>query len=213
MSRRLVLSVVFLLLAVPAAQAKAPPSGVDVCGAANACVHVGSQDAEQMFQVFGGGYCCETPAAPAPFYVLRWQWEANGPETQVYYLPRAGKIFDPARHGWIALDTASMRSLNAARGTLEPNAVPTFTAVTVGGRAVRDPASYVRLFAAGRKTFAYPKGGWLRVAIEATGASPWTGATTDVRISRRGAFVWIDNWVLKVPAALAKRARAGLSLR
>ena len=40
-----------------------------------------------------------------------------------------------------------------------------------------------------------------------------TDAATDVRVSRRGAYLWIDGSILKIPLQLAQRIRRGVSLR
>src|SRR4051812_3761893 len=86
MLRRLVAaSVVGLGLAIaPGAAGKAPPGGVDLCGAGAACVHLSDGDSEQVWirTTNAGG-----APAPAPFYVVRWQGLGDGAEGSAYYVP------------------------------------------------------------------------------------------------------------------------------
>ena len=78
-----------VLVLVPAAQAKAPPTGIDVCGAANVCTHISGVEAERMPGLFigGAGASFRMPAAPAPFFLVRWQWGSDQPVQTTYYVP------------------------------------------------------------------------------------------------------------------------------
>ena len=78
-----VLLAVSAFLVAGAAQAKAPPDGVDVCGA-SACAHLGFNDAEQLWMLFHDGN--DGRPAPAPFYVMRWHWAA-GENESAYLIP------------------------------------------------------------------------------------------------------------------------------
>ena len=83
-----------VLVLVPAAQAKAPPTGIDVCGAANVCTHISGSDAERMPGLFigGSGASFRMPAAPAPFFLVRWQWGSDQPVQTTYYVPGADRV-------------------------------------------------------------------------------------------------------------------------
>jgi hypothetical protein len=207
-----------VLVFVPAAQAKAPPDGIDVCGAANACTHVDAKDAERMPGLFiGGSNTFRMPAAPAPFYVLRWQWGPDQPVQTTYYVPGAERIRrgpEPAMAAvtWWTLDAFSAAGLKAAVQGLEPAPTPTITKVTVGGLTARDPQSYVRLWHVGRQVWSRPSTAWLQVQLQSAEPSPWTDAAEDIRIARTGGYLWLDGWVFKIPVRLAALARSGRSL-
>jgi hypothetical protein len=212
--RRAALVVLALLVAGPAAQAKAPPFGVDVCGAS--CIHLDSQTAERLPGIFWNSASPIAPVAPAPFYVLRWQWEEGGPTTTAYYVPSRSAVYDTTNGGvgWERLDAFTAQQAPSVFAPLPPAPEPTFARVTVGGRGVEDPASYARLYHAGRLVWPDPPvAKWVRVVAESTQPSPWTGRDADVEISARGGYLSIHSWVFKIPKRLAARARAGLSLR
>ena len=200
--------VALLAFAVPAAQAKAPPLGVKICGA-TACRSVSQEDAERM----GIWHLASsvTPGKPAPFYVVRYRWNAKDPEQTSYWIPSTGllRVVTPNLISWYRF----------GRGALEPFVtdpaaitMPRITAVTVRGRAVRGPASYVRLFTEGRRVDVWPEYSWLRVRFTSTAPSPWTDASADVRISSGGAFLLRDDIVFAIPKRMADRVRRGLAL-
>jgi hypothetical protein len=201
------------LLVVAGAQAKEPPDGIEVCGAADACVQVSQRDAEPAMWGIGktGSW---TPAAPAPYYVLRWHWPGQVEQTE-YYVPSAARLRVLTEFGvwWYEVDGVSAQGLTAVVAALEPLSVPKLSSVTVAGRAARDPQSYLRLLRAARQVSAWPgAAGWLPVKLEATQPSPWTDGLNDVRISKRNGFVWVDGRVFKISKRLAALARSGSSL-
>ena len=55
------------------AQAKAPPDGVDVCGASGSCVHLTMQDAETNWALWSSPapYQSALPSVAAPFLIVR----------------------------------------------------------------------------------------------------------------------------------------------
>src|SRR6266540_6024502 len=63
-----------VLAVVPGAQAKAPQSGVDVCGASS-CVHLTWQQAEPIW--IGGGSQVRPLSVAAPFYALHWRYSPD----------------------------------------------------------------------------------------------------------------------------------------
>src|SRR5207247_1142222 len=106
MVRAVVLTLLALTLAADAA-AKAPPSGIRLCGT-NGCATIDGQAAEQLFSLGG------TPRAaarPSPFYLLRWTWENGQEETGGYWLPEE----DALRLGGLAApDAAVIATLTTA---------------------------------------------------------------------------------------------------
>jgi hypothetical protein len=208
-----------VLVLVPAAQAKAPPTGIDVCGAENACTHLTMEQAERLPGLFigGNGSTFRMPAAPAPYFAVHWQWGTDQPVQTTYFVPGADRIRRynndyGTTASWWTLDTFSDGGLKAAVQGLVPAPMPTITHVTVGGLTARDPQSYVRLWHTGRQVWTYPATSWLQVKLQSTTPSPWTDGAADIRIARRGGYVWLDGWVFKVPARLAALARSGRSL-
>ena len=112
-----------------------------------------------------------------------------------------------------ALDSRLLVQLNAlrVRHGLEPLRLQ-LTRVTVGGRPVRAPATYVRLFRRGRWMPGSSATHWLRVRFESAVPSPWTDDVAEYLLSRRGRDLVVDVDVLRIPAAVAQRARLGLPL-
>jgi hypothetical protein len=203
------------LLGTAGAQAKAPPDGVDVCGATGACVHLSALQAESDWALWSTGSQVDGVGAPAAsgFFVLRWHRPSSAEQT-AYYVPAAGKVRQLDENGaaawWSLRDPVGLRRLTADLPTF---AVPRIKRVTVAGRRVRDPQSYTGLFGTGHASWLISQPRWLPVRITADAPSPWTDEATDVRVSRSGAYLWIDGTVFKIPRQLAQRIRRGASLR
>lgn len=215
--RRLVaasLLVVAALLA-PSAAGKAPPNGVDVCGIGNACAHLTTQQIETEWSLFSA---VDSGVAPAPvgrFYVVRWSWGDRGAPTNTgYYVPGAGmtrQLDDRGAAIWQPLQHP--RPIRQLASTVTPFPAPVFTRVTVGGRAVRDPRSYTKLFGRGVDAFPIILPAWIRIRFTAPSPNPWSDPGADIRISRRGALLWEDGWIVKIPRRLAQQVRAAKPLR
>jgi hypothetical protein len=196
------------------AQAKAPPDGIDVCGAGGACAHLAWGDAEQ-FWIRTHESSGPDRAAPGPFYVLRWHW-TPGVEESAYLVPGSLAVRWNSGNGhaaaWSGIDRSAVDlALRAATG-IQPLATPTLTRVTVGGREVRAPQTYLRLLN-GKPTWSLVGGRWLSVTFESASPSPWTDGSSIVRLSRTKPYVSIDGWLYKIPKDVAARARRGLALR
>jgi hypothetical protein len=190
MSRTLCAAVAFVaaLFAAGGAQAKAPPDGVDVCGADGACVHLTMEQAETNWALWSppDPYQSARPSPVAPFLVVHWHWPGQA-QRPAYYIPTSGKTRQLDENGLLAwYDLADASSIRALTAKLVPFAVPHVTRVTVGGRAVQDPQSYLDVFNGGQDWFVpiYPR--WLRIKFTADAPSPWTDGANDVRISRTG---------------------------
>jgi hypothetical protein len=201
------------LLITAGAQAKAPPDGVQICGATGVCASLAWQDAETLPALWSDQYEPSAPAPASPFYLIRWHWP-NSPENTAYYVPRDGKILHVWQSGivrWSDLPatTDTLRSKSAA---LEPFPVPKILSVTVGGRQAKDPQSYLRLFGRGHQDWPILQPKWIAVKIIGDAPSPWTGAAADVWVSRRGSYLSIDGAIVKIPLQLARRIRRGASL-
>jgi hypothetical protein len=198
-------------LAVPAAQAKAPPNGLVFCGAGDACVPLTFLEAEAMHLWTPTGE--SAPAAPAPYYALRVRWQPTSPEEMFYWIPSRGLVrrqYDWGGVGWYHVP--SQQTLPSSVAGIRPIAVPDVISATVGGRRVKAPATYLRLLSAGRLVSISPVIDWLRVRFVTSAQSPFTDASADVRISKQGSYLLRDRFVFKIPARLAERARRGLAL-
>jgi hypothetical protein len=201
------------LFVVAGAQAKAPPDGVDICGADGACVHLTMEQAEQNWALWSSANSqSDAPATVAPFFLVRWHWPGDSVERTAYYVPSTGQVrqHEPDFTSWWNLqDAGGMRALTAG---LTPFPVPRVTRVTVGGHAVRDPQSYLNIFGAGKAWFAAILPHWLRITFTADAPSPWTDGADDYFISRKGRLLWIDGNIVRIPLQLAQRIRARRSL-
>ena len=203
------------LAAVSAAQAKAPPGGVDVCGASG-CVHVAFQQSELLWT--GLSEVGRPLRVPAPFYVLRWTWGPSQPAQTAYYVPSAGAVRWPNAGGepatWMRIGPATAPALVAATQGLAPYPVNPPTAVTVGTKQARGPETYFRLLE-GRDAGIAPATLWVPVRMRSDPMSPWTDDRSVIHVSARGRsrLVLVDGWVHRVPLWVANRARRGLPLK
>jgi hypothetical protein len=195
-----------LFLVSGAAQAKSPPTGIHVCGASG-CLDVVPADAEVLWSE---GFESDRPVAAAPFYTVRWHFDAE-PDQIAYYIPsrRTLRLVEP--RGWRSVSPHAVAVLKTVIGRLAPYELPALTRVTVGGRAVRAPATYTSLLR-GRPWWQWPAGKWLTVELASAAASPWTNGAMIVRLNQRGPYVVMDGWVFRISKDVAARARRGLSL-
>ncbi len=199
------------LVLAAAAQAKAPPGGIDVCGADGGCVHVTMAQAETEWALWSPPSLSESvrPSAVAPFLVVHWLTAEQATQT-AYYVPSTGSVRHDADgvHVWFPLtDAVAVRTLTA---NLQTYPAPAFTSVTVGGRPANDPQSYARLFSVGSPWLPLQYPSFIRIRLTTAAWSPWTGE--DVRISRTGRLLWLDGETFRIPLQLARRIRARRSL-
>lgn len=216
MNPRLVLALVLgiALVAAPGAAGKLPLGGVELCGAADACVRLPDAGLERV-------WVATTHPGPvseaAPFYVLRWRWGEQRPAETAYYVPshRAMRwqVQGPPeiRMSWREVGHNAVAVLARAARGLRPLAAPAPTRVSVGGRVVRAPVTYLRLFK-GVHAWTWPATPWLPVTFEAAAPSPWTDGRSMIALSRLPGFVAVDGWVYRIPKAVARRALKGLPL-
>lgn len=196
------------LAAAGGAQAKAPLTGMDLCGASG-CRHLAWRDAEQV-AIWHQELA--RPASFAPFYAVHMPW--GPPEEQVFYwVPSAGAVRGDRRAPlWTRVNTKAQIILSLAATGIAPFQFEP-TRVTVGGREVRGPATYARLLE--RKTWVetWPATPWLAVEMETAVPSPWSDDGSEILLARQGRLLAVDSWVMRIPNAVAQRARRGLPLR
>jgi hypothetical protein len=159
-----------------------------------------------------------TPA-PAPFLRLEY-WvkgdRGRGPTFVHYYLPSRGVaevITGPGSWTWIRPDAISAVLQRTTKGT-KAFRTPRISSVTLGGRTVEDPASYVRLFALNGKVDGF-KGApdWQSIVVKTGRPSPWSTSAAMLEYSRSTNVLWRGNEFVQVPAAIASRLEARASLR
>lgn len=194
-----------------AAQAKAPPDGVDLCGP-TACAHLGVADAEQLW--LGQTGISSARVVPGPFYLLRWSW-SPGEEDSAYLVPGSSAIrwnAGPGHTGaWTGLGSSTLDAIRGLARGVDPYPTPTLTRVTVGAREVAEPQTYLQLFA-GKLVYKQVGGRWWTVKLQSAAQSPWTDGSFTVRLSRSHPYVLINGLVFRLPRAIVRQARFGLAL-
>jgi len=197
-----------MLAVAGGAAGKAPPDGILICGQSG-CNTIAQSDAERVvISLYGSD---SGPAAPGPFYVLRWQ-RPHAPEQKAWWVPRGGLV--RGTDGlWRSQSVTSEAVLRGAAAGLEPFAAPVITRVVVGRRLAENPQSYVRLLRGGKPAWTFDGArGWITVRLASLEPSPWTGDALWVRVSQAGSWVWRDISLYRISPSLADRARRGLSL-
>ena len=209
---RKVLAVIALTVALasaPQALAKGP-GAIQICGAWQ-CAMVG--DATQpRVRVFSGPLDASVaPAAPSPFYVLRF---ADVGGTIGYWIPNVGLLrLGQLTSRWVSARHDETVALALATAGIAPHPAPRGQAATaVDSRPARGGRTYLRLYTIGTPTPAAPDaGGWLRVFV--VGAmTPWTDGANSLWVSKRGGFIRRDGTIARISANLASRIRLGLPL-
>ena len=230
MRRLLAVALVGTAVAVMAggAQAKAPPSGFQLCGPQSCTAISGFADAEplaiELFYGGGGSSPLWSPRVPpAMFFAVRWSFSPGGTHVG-YYVPLLNAfryVGDPGTATqtetglvhWIKLGPNARAILERLTSTMQPFPAPVLARVTVGGKPVQDPTSYLRLWSVGRPTYTWPNGGFLKIKTTCDQASPWTDTAAELRIARRGPFLMRETTVFRISAQLARLVRARQSLR
>jgi hypothetical protein len=199
------------LLLVSGAQGKAPPAGTEICGVSG-CVQLAFPDAERFWIRSHDAW---RAPAPARFYVIRWRWTADGPVQSAYWIPAgAGVRWDYGEQGvtWADIDADTNKWLQHLTASIEPYSLPVPTRVTIGGRDVRAPQTYLRLFR-GRQVYTWPATAWLQVKVEAAAPSPWTDGRSTFMLARSKPYVLVDHWVYRIPKELSAQAHRLVALR
>ena len=199
------------ILFAGAAQAKAPPDGVDVCGP-SACAHLGPTDAEWLWA--GQTAMSSSRTVPGPFYLVRWSWSPGEESTAYLMLDSAAIRWNGGAgnsSGWSGLSPTTLDLVRGAAAGVRPYPTPTLTRVTVGGLPVAEPQTYLQLFA-GKPVFKQVGGRWWTVRLESAAPSPWTDGSLTIRVSRNHPYVAIDGTVFRLPRVIVRQARYGLAL-
>jgi hypothetical protein len=209
MARLALVCCVFLLVAAPAAGKGAE---YRLCGASG-CKRL---PADTFLDGLYGGRVV-TPPAPASYYELRGFSHHSGREIGGWaYVPSAHAVrryFGTGFTGgtWTQLSgREDARWRKAVRG-LSPFAAPSVRRATVGGKPVRDPASYLALYAAPAQVTSF-SGDPLEIVLESRRPSPWTGPAAAFAFYPREGVLTTAGMIFVLPAAVAGRVRQRVGL-
>ena len=158
-----------------------------------------------------------TPA-PAPFLRLDF-WVrgdgAAGPSFVQYYAPSRGLVAlntDPGAWTWVR-PGALVPLLDRVTTGVTPFPKPRIMRVTIGGRVVRDPASYARLFMLQGEAGDLPdEPDWKPIVIETAGPTPWSTSAATLEYSATKNVLWRSSQFVNVPSQLAAQLEARKSL-
>ena len=155
---------------------------------------------------------------PAPFLRLEFWVQgdlAAGPSFVQYYVPSRGLVAlmtDPAAWTWVRPGILGALLDRVTTG-VAPFEAPRISRVTIGGKSVRDPTSYVRLFRLQRKAESFPdEPDWQRIVIETAGPTPWSTRAATLEYSASTNVLWRGSQFVEVPSTLATRLEDRKSL-
>ena len=210
--RRLVLVVcaAAALAAAPQALAK---GALQLCGSSG-CASLGPEGAAGPMIPLGAGTGARlAPVAPAPFYRIGFA-EHGG--TLAYWIPSAHvlRVIEGGLAAWIAPGSEAEALLGGVASTVTPYAAPTTANALVGRRQAAGGATYLDLYTLGTRTLRWPRTVvWVPVNLTDGSLTPWTDGANSLWISQKGGYLRRDGTVARIPAAVADRIRARLSLR
>src|SRR5205823_14429626 len=153
--KKLVLVLVVAVVCVAPAQATAKELlGAQLCGP-DGCV---TQRSTSSLEGPGGPFSGQlaAPAKPGSWYrgyLLAGDRGKVAGKLLFYFVPGAGEVVQPGRFGqvttWTHPDGNIARLVAALAARTKPYAAPRLTSVTLNGKAVDDPQSYLRLWTVG----------------------------------------------------------------
>jgi hypothetical protein len=196
--KRLALLALLMLVAAPAAQAKGP---IQACGP-NSCVTLAAEvDGMRWLMGLPGGAAIPPTSS---YYVVRF---ADVGSVLGYWIPSASVVRfvgTSAIGTWTKTDDAQLR---AATAGVPAFAAPRRPTVHVNYENVRGDATYLRLFTIGTQVSPPTRVSWLPIWISGR-SSPWTDGFNDLRISRKGSYLYRNGLVFTIPPATAKQIRS-----
>ena len=211
----LVLAAATLLGAAPA-QAK-ELLGAQLCGP-DGCV---TQRSTLLVEGLGGPFDGElaAPAKPGEWYrgyLLAGDRGRVVFKLAFYYVPGANQVVQPGRGGqttvWMHPDGKLASLISTLAERTKPYATPRVRSVTLNGKAVDDPQSYLRLWEVGNKATTYPDGTDSQQVIFYTDrASPWSDGNYVVAYAG-SRLLLRDGQLVSMPKDVAGRVAVGRSL-
>ena len=132
-----------------------------------------------------------------------------------YYVPSRGALASmsgPQAWSWVR-PGALKAVFDRVTGGVAPYGAPRISAVWIGGKAVRDPASYARLFSLTGKAERFPdEPDWQRIVIKTAVPSPWSTSAATLEYSKSTNVLWRGSEFVKVTRSVASRIEARKSL-
>jgi hypothetical protein len=211
------LALTALALAAPAL-AKEPKSAT-VCGADDCAT---TNDRQGLLNLMNGDGSVPPPAA-GDYYKVTMTIDVPpdagvGPKVEWWYTASGGGALravdrDPSGvSAWYPLTATGKALMTKVTSGLEPFALPEVTSVTIGGKPVSDPSSYLQLF--GRTKTGAPQvsaGDWQDIVFRGP-ASPWTDNAVTLQYSPSANAVLSGYDIVKLPPSLAAKVEARSSL-
>lgn len=216
--KRLVLVIAFGLTTAGAAHAAPTNIPFVICGSEK-CVTTENPAVTQAPQTWSTFVPTARPAPPQPYYWVGFGAQPWQPVPKGFYIPGPSLLRVSGGRStlasWVKLTPAEAAAFRAAVKHLTPYPRPAkLDHVIVDHGLVQDPSSYLRLWTLGQPArSASGAGSWLAVSFSSQRASPWTDGLVQLAVSRHGAYLKREGRVYAIPTAVARRARAGRSLR
>ncbi len=215
--KKLILVTAAVLFWAAPAQAK-EILGVQLCGASG-CQ---TQHSTAMLSGPGGPFASEAiaPAKPGPWYrgnLLAGDGGKVMGKLPFYYVPGSRTIVQPGRFGQTTVWTAASGSIGVAVQGLatrvKPYGLPRLTNVTVDGKDVTDPQSYLRLWTVGStpKAGASSGTGSNQIAFFSNPATPWSDGNYMVTY-KDSTLLFRDGQMVVLPHSLAQAVAQRASL-
>lgn len=209
---RFVILVAVAALALPSLAAAKEVSKVELCGEDSCSTITGTANTSRFF---GHGESQSTTAAPpGPYYRVTFttSHEEGTGSWSIFYVPHGDRLALPDGQ-WEQLSATRARAYAQAAAGLKPLPTPELESVTIQGRAVEDPESYLALFEAGSAEGAVPAhlADWVPVDMRFRGRTPWSGDPY-VFFSASDGLIQRGIQIVRIPDEMAASIRAGESL-
>jgi hypothetical protein len=199
-------------LALPAVAGAKEISKVEICGEESCNTITG---AAKLRRFVGAGESMSTTAAPpGPYYrvTLTAKHEEGTEAWSIFYVPNGDRLALPDGQ-WEQLTGGRAAAYRQGTASLAPHRAPTLERVSINGRAVEDPSSYLALFSAGSTDDALPShlADWVPVDMRFRGETPWSGDPY-VFFSPSDGLLQRGIEIVRISDEMAASIRAGESL-
>jgi hypothetical protein len=192
---------------------------VQVCGASGCRTETDTAALRVLEGSAGESDTYVGPPAASAFHTVRVTVRAGEErvtwQSHLVLAARVMRTTDEAnRAAWRRLPAKEQAAWEGLTRGVEPFARPTLTRVTVAGKAVVDPNSYLALYDIRRRGLVRPgKADWVTIRLRSAQPSPWTDGTNELSYSRSANLLTRDGELVRVPGALASRLERRASLR
>jgi hypothetical protein len=212
-----------LLLALPAVAGAKGLQGAELCGADGCATERNAALPEGRGGPFSGAGEVVAPSAPAPWLrgsLLLGEGGKIFGRIAFFYVPSADLVVqagdEHTQPAWWHPQGAFGALVRRLAERVRPLPPPTLTSVTVDGRAVDDPQSYLRLYTTGKKPETYPRDTRsVTIAFHSQRPTPWSTRNYVVLypsaniLVRDGVMVAVSPSVTKAVTARASLDTSG----